>query len=147
MANEKQKLEYADAQFNTRTVLTGLWITLILLYIYCDFFTLIRTGEIEGVIAGNIGPFTITQLFLALASLTTVIPSLMIITCLFLKLPYLRLINIIGGIVFTIVNIGNLAGETWAYYWIYGSIELLITVVITVKSIKWPHVQHNGVNV
>jgi len=140
----RQHTEYADAPFNTRTVLTGLWITLILLYIYCDFFTLIRTGEIEGVIEGNMGPFTITQLFLALASLTTVIPSLIILACLLLKQPYIRWVNIIGGIVFTMVNIGNLVGETWVYYWIYGVIELLITIVIIIKSIKWPHAQYNG---
>ena len=146
MANEnKQKTEYADVRYSTRTVLTGLWIILILLYVYCDVFTLIRTGEIEGIITGNMGPFKITQMFLALASLSTVIPSLIILACLLLKLPYLRWVNIIGGIVFTMVNIGNLAGETWAYYWIYGVIELLITLIITVKSIKWPQVKHNGV--
>ena len=142
MANEnRQKTEYEDAPFNTRTMLTGLWIAMILFYIYCDHFSIFRPGEIERVMSGFIGPFKITQLSLVLASLTTILPSLIIVACLFLKPKYLKWINIVGGILFMLVNIGNLVGETWAYYWVYGVIEFLITVAIVIKSIKWPRVK------
>ena len=138
MANEnRQNTEYADARLSARAVLTVLWITLILLYIYCDHFSFFRPGEIERVISGFIGPFRITQVSLVLASLTTIIPSLIIIACLFLKAKYLRLINIIGGTLFALVSIGNLVGESWAYYWIYGVFELLVTVLIVIKAFKW----------
>ena len=134
---KKQETEYYDVKYNTRTILIGLWVVLILLYIYCDHFSFFRTGEIERIISGFIGPFKITQLSLVLFSLITIIPSLIIIACLFIDPKYLRLINIIGGILFTLVNIGNIVGETWAYYLMYGIIEIAITVLIIIISIKW----------
>jgi len=40
MANEKKpKLEYEDFKLNTRIKIIGLWISLMLLYIYCDIYT------------------------------------------------------------------------------------------------------------
>ena len=138
MANEnKQKAEYVDAKYNARTILIGLWVVLILLYIYCDHFSFFRTGEIERIISGFIGPFKITQISLILSSLITIIPSLTIVACLFVKPNILRCINIIVGILFTLVNIGNIVGETWAYYLMYGIIEIIITVMITIISIRW----------
>jgi hypothetical protein len=134
----KQKTEYMDITFSTRTIVMVLWIVLILLYVYCDHFSFFRTGELEKVIAGFMGPFKITQLSLILASLLTIIPSLAIIACLFLKSGILRWINIMSGIVFTLVNIANIVGETWAYYLAYGIIELCVTLLITIMSIKWP---------
>jgi len=38
---------------------------------------------------------------------------------------------------FALVSIGNLVGESWAYYWIYGVIEFLVTVLIVIKAFKW----------
>ena len=66
------------------------------------------------------------------------IPSLMIIANIFIKLIAIKWINIIAGILYTLVNIGNIIGEKWAYYIIYGVIEIIITVLIIIKSIKWP---------
>ena len=43
---KKQETEYYDVKYNTRTILIGLWVVLILLYIYCDHFSFFRTGEI-----------------------------------------------------------------------------------------------------
>ena len=138
MANEnKEKIEYVDAKYNTRTTLIGLWVVLILLYIYCDHFSFFRTGEIERIISGFIGPFKITQISLILSSLITIIPSLTIVACLFVNPNILRYINIIVGILFTLVNIGNIVGETWAYYLMYGIIEIVITVLIIIISIRW----------
>ena len=138
MAKEnKQRYEYVDVKYSTRTILMGLWVVLILLYIYCDHFSFFRTGEIERIISGFIGPFKITQISLVICSLITIIPSLIIAACLFVKAKIIRWINIIAGILFTLVNIVNIVGETWAYYLLYGIIETVITVLITIISIKW----------
>ena len=131
MANEnKQKTEYVDVKYNTRTILIGLWVVLIFLYTYCDKFLFFRL--IERIISRFIRPFTITQI----STLITIIPSLIIVACLFIKPKILRWINIIAGILFTIVNIGNIVGER-AYYFMFGIIEIAITVLIIVVSIKW----------
>jgi hypothetical protein len=139
MANkDKQKMEHEDVKLNTRMVLIGLWTALMLLYIYCDIFTFFRPNHINEIIAGFMGPFLVNQISLMVASLLMAMPALMIIANLFIKMVTIKWINIIGGILYTLVNIGNMVGEKWAYYIIYGVIELLITLMIIIKSIKWP---------
>jgi hypothetical protein len=139
MANEnKQKTEYVDIKFSTRTVLMGLWITLMLLYIYCDIYSFFRPNHINEINDGFMGPFQINQISLVIAAMMMAIPALMIVANLFIKLVIIKWINIIAGIVYTFVNIGNIIGEIWAYYLIYGVIEIIITVLIIIKSIKWP---------
>ena len=115
----------------------GLWITLILLYIYCDIFSFHRTGYIDEMIAGMIGPFEVSQESLAVFGLLMIIPVLMIPTCLFLKVKINKWFNIVIGALYTLVNIGNLVGETWIYYWIYGLIEIAITIIIIITAVKW----------
>jgi hypothetical protein len=137
MAN-KQKDEYEDIKLNTRTILIGLWTVLMLLYIYCDIFSFFRLNKLNEMIAGFMGPFQTNQISLITASVLMAIPALIIITNLFIKLVVIKWINIIGGIVYTLVNIGNIIGEEWAYYIIYAIIEIIITVLIIIKSIKWP---------
>jgi hypothetical protein len=139
MANEnKEKTEYADIKFSTRTILIGLWITLMLLYIYCDIFSFFRPNHINEILEGKLGPFQINQIFLIVSGILMAIPALMIIANLFIKLVAIKWINIIVGIVYTFVNIGNIIGETWGYYIMYGIIEIIITVLVIIKSIKWP---------
>jgi hypothetical protein len=141
MANEsKQKTEYADAKFNTRTVLTGLWITLVLLYLYCDIFTIFRPNHINEIIEGKMGPFQINQISLLVIGILMALPALMVAANLLIKPSVVKWINFIAGIIYTLVNIGNLIGEKWGYYIFYGLIELLITIVIIITSIKWPKI-------
>jgi len=38
----------------------------------------------------------------------------------------------------TRINTGNLVGEAWVYYWLYGVLELAITIFIITVAVKWP---------
>jgi hypothetical protein len=131
-------MKFEDATVSVKIKLFGLWVTFVLLYVYCDIFSLFRPGIINEMIAGFIGPFPVTQMSLVLTSMIPAIPALMIIVCLFLKSGIARWINIIVGIVYTFIGIGNLIGETWAYYWIYGVLEIVLSVSIVITAIKWP---------
>ncbi len=127
---------------NTRIILIGLWVTLMLLYIYCDIYSFHRTGYIDEMIAGRIGPFAASQGLLAAFGVLMIIPILMIPACLFLKAGTTKSINVVVGILYTLVNLGNLVGETWAYYWIFGILEIAVTIGIIAAAIKWPEEKH-----
>ena len=86
---------------------------------------------------GKIGLFDVTQTSLLMTSLIMMLPILMILVNLSLKFKITKLLNIIAGLLFTFVNIGNLVGEIWAYYWAYGIIELFITIYIVVTALNW----------
>ena len=126
-----------DVKYNTRTVLMGLWVVLVFMYLYCDIFSFFRTGTITDILEGKMGIIDVTQMSLVIASVMLMLPILMILVNLLLKSKMARMLNIIMGILFIFVNIGNLAQETWVYYWIYGIIELIITIFIVITAIKW----------
>ena len=58
--------------------LSALWASLMFLYIYADHISLLRTGQIEEMMAGRMGPFPVTQVSLLLAAILMLVPSVMI---------------------------------------------------------------------
>jgi len=66
------------------------------------------------------------------------IPSLMVFLSLILKAKANRWTNIIVGIFEIVFVLGNLIGESWAYY-IFGSIvEVVLLLLIVWYAWKWP---------
>ena len=133
-----------DFTVNLRVKLAGLWTALMLLYIYCDIYSTFRTGFLEEAMAGKMGPFDVSQITLAAFGALMLIPILMIPACLFIKANIIKWANIIVGIIYALVNIGNLIGETWVYYWLYGILELAVTVSIIIFALKWEKTE--GIN-
>ncbi len=121
-----------------RTKLSGLWITMMLLYVYCDIYTLFRPGHVMEMNEGIMGPFTASQGMLVGMGFLMIIPTLMIVANLFLKSRLVRWLNIIVGSVYVLVNIGNIVGETWAYYIVFGVIEIAVMVLTVVLAARWP---------
>ena len=128
-----------DGKINVKMKLSALWIALMLLYIYADIFSLFRPGQIEQMIGGRMGPFPVSQASLLTASILMIIPAVMVFLSLTLKPEVNRWANIILGVLYTMVNINNLIGETWIYYLSSGVIEILCTLVIIWYAWKWPN--------
>jgi hypothetical protein len=127
-----------DHKIDIKFKLTGLWITLMLLYIYCDIFGFYRPGHLNTIISGFMGPFPVTQFSLLTGSILMIIPSIMVLICLLVKAPVNRLVNIVVGILYVLVSIGNIIGESWVYYLTFGVLEILIAIAIVFLAIKWP---------
>jgi hypothetical protein len=133
--NKTTKME--DVKINIKMKLSALWIALMFVYIYCDIYSLFRTGQLEEMISGRMGPFPVTQGSLFSASILMIIPAVMVFLSLTLKHKVNRWANIILGVLYTLVNISNLIGETGAYYIFSGVVELVITFVIIGFAWKW----------
>jgi hypothetical protein len=132
-----QSAEKEALKINVKLKLSALWAALMLLYIYADHFSLFRTGQIEAMISGQIGPFPVTQGSLLAFSILMMIPAVMVFLSLALKAKVSRWANIILGVLYTCVNISNLIGETWAYYVVFGVVELVLTSLIVWYAWKW----------
>ena len=122
---------------HVRLKLSALWIALMLLYIYADIFSLFRPGTLEEMMAGRMGPFPVTQASLLTASILMIIPAVMVFLCLALTHRAARWASIILGVLYTLVNVSNLIGETWAYYILSGVVELAVTLLIVGYAWKW----------
>ena len=130
--------ELVNKQIDVKIKLSALWIVLMLLYIYCDIFSLFRPGHLNEIIAGFMGPFEISQVSLFASGAMMIIPALMVGVCLFFKAGIVKWLNIVTGALYTLIGIGNLIGEVWAYYIMYGVIELALTIGIIVVAFQWP---------
>jgi len=105
MNTNSKTTEKEDVKINVKMKLSALWVALMLVYIYCDIYSLFRTGQIEEMISGRMGPFPVTQGSLLLASILMIIPAVMVFLSLTLKPKVDRWANIILGILYTFVNI------------------------------------------
>ena len=87
--------------------------------------------------AGQMGPFPVTQASLLTASILMLIPAVMVFLSLALKPKVGRWTNIIVGLLYTAVNVGNLVGETWAFYLLFGIVEMALTLLIVGYAWTW----------
>ncbi len=126
-----------DMKINVKMKLAALWVAMMLLYIYADILSLFRPGQIEEMMKGLMGPFPVTQASLIVASILMIIPAVMVFLSLTLKPKVNRWANIIFGVLYTFVNISNLVGETWAYYIVFGIVEIMLTLLIVWHASKW----------
>jgi Family of unknown function (DUF6326) len=127
-----------DGKIDTRLKLAAAWIALIAFYIYADFLSLYRPGQIDEVRRGVMGPLDVSQATLVVASLIVIIPTGMIILSLHLSATVNRPLNLVMAILYTLVNVSNLVGEGWAYYFLFGIAEVAITVHIFFTAWRWP---------
>jgi hypothetical protein len=129
--------ESARARVDTKVKLAAAWTALIALYIYADFLSLYRPGQIDEVRRGVMGPWDVSQATLVVASLIVMIPAAMIILSLLLPTRVNRTVNLVLAVLYTLVNISNLVGEGWAYYYLFGIGEIAITGLIFFTAWKW----------
>ena len=118
--------------------LAGLWAAMMLLYVYADILSLFRPGQIAEIESGKMGPFDVSQSSLVIASLIVIVPALMIALSLTLRASLNRPANLALGSLFTLVNVGNLVGESWVYYFLFGLLEIAITLAIVATAWSWP---------
>jgi hypothetical protein len=129
--------EKEDVKINVKMKLSALWVALMLIYLYADILSLFKVGAIEKMVEGFMGPFPVTQGSLLSASILMMIPAGMVFFSLTLEPKVNRWVNIIIGILYTFVNIGNLMGETWAFYIFFGVVEIMLTILIVGFAWKW----------
>lgn len=120
-----------------RARLSALWAVLVLLYVYADVLSLYRPGQIEEIADGRMGPVEVSQATLVAAAVVVIVPSLMVFLTLVLTGSVSRWSNLVLGVLLTLVNVLNLVGETWAYYLLFGALEIAVTVLIVWYAWQW----------
>ena len=137
-SNRKTATILEDAKINVKIKLSALWVAVMFLFIYVDYFGLFKPGVIENVIAGEVAGLQITQVFLLAAMTLMTIPSLMIFLSLTLKAKANRWTNVIVGIFEVFILIVFVIGESWAFY-IFGTIvEVVLLSLIVWYAWQWP---------
>jgi hypothetical protein len=130
--------ELEDVKINVKIKISALWVTLMFIYIYVDYFGLYKPGFLEEIIAGKMGLYPTTQASLLAATTLMMIPSLMIFLSLALKAKWNRWTNVIVSALKMVVVLAFVIGESWAFY-IFGTIiEVVLHSLIIWYAWKWP---------
>ncbi len=125
-------------KIDVKLFLSILWVFVTINYIFCDVFTLMYHEELKQILAGNIGGIKITQSFLLAFAIIMEIPMVMIVLSRILKFRLNKLLNIITGILLTLIQAGSLFSDSNSYHYIFFSIvEITTTVIIIIIAFRW----------
>ncbi len=127
-----------DVKINVKMKISGLWVAVMLCYLYGDIVRLYEPGALEEMLAGRMGPLgPTTQGLLLGVAMFMAIPALMVFLSLVLNPKANRWANIILGLVFTVVMLITMPGAS-GYYIFLGIVEVALTALIVWHAWKWP---------
>ena len=128
-----------DYAVNIKIKLAALWTSVTFLYIYGDYFELYAPGKVDNLISGENNLSSPTLLLIA--SIILAIPSLMIFLSLSLKPNLNKWLNIVFGLMFTLMMllIAVTSITPWySFYVFYAILESILTATIVWYAFKWP---------
>lgn len=128
-----------DTPVPIRMKLSLLWVSVMLCYIYCDYFELYMPGKLQSMLEGRMGPLgVVTQSVLLGTSVLMAIPSLMVFLSIALSPKLSRLTNIVFGIMYSIIMLGVVLYPTWVFYRLFGVLEIALTLLVVWYAWTWP---------
>lgn len=133
-----------DTKVDIKIVLSGLWVTTLLVFAYVDIFGFYRADVINGVLAGKLSGtgVTIGQTFLVLTTLYIALAALMVVVSLLTPARVNRIANIVVSLVYLLTVAATLVGESWVYYIAGTLIEMALLLAITRIAWSWPRAEH-----
>jgi len=129
----------SEKQIHVRLKLSSLWVSVMLCYIYGDYFELYVPGKLREMLEGRIGPLgPATQGVLLGTAILMAIPSLMVFLCIVLRRTVNRLVNIAFGAIYSIIMVLVAIRSTWTFYRFLGIVEIALTLLIVWYAWTWP---------
>jgi cbb3-type cytochrome oxidase subunit 3 len=122
---------------SVRLKLAAVWTALMFLFVYADLLSFFRPGELAEISAGNMGPFEVSQGSLLIAAVVVTIPALMIVVSAAAPFPLVRWLSLGVGVLYILVSVSNLVGESWAYYLVIGILEIGLAGLVVAYSYRW----------
>lgn len=136
---QKQLQYYTDLRVNIKIQLMAMWTTVMFCYVYGDYFELYVPGKTQGLLDGQNLLDSPAKLFLAMLML--LIPALMIMLSVLVTAPVNRILNMVFAAMYTLLMILVGAGSVseWRSFYVFlAGVEVIITIMIFWKALKWP---------
>jgi len=132
--------QYLDTQVDVKLVLCALWIVMLFVFAYVDIFASLRADVLKAALDGKVATtgFTVNQVFLTMTLIYILPAALMVVLSLILKPRVNRIINIVVSAFYIITIIVAVIGETWVYYFLGSTIEVILLAAIARTAWKWP---------
>lgn len=137
-----------DLRIPVQAKLAAAWTSFMFLYIYVDYFALLKPGYIDDILVGVVYEFDISQTSLTLFLTLIAIPSLMVMLSTTLPARVNRAANLVVASLYIPVSVYNAMGESWTYF--YGlsiGLEVAILARILREAWTWPRTPFVAANV
>jgi hypothetical protein len=126
-----------DVKIHVKMKISALWVSVMLCYIYGDYFGLYKPGKLEEMLEGRLAVGPATQGVLLGTAILMAIPSVMVFLSLMLKPNTNRWVNIILGVIYTVIMLVTMPGA-WVFYVFLGIVEVALTALIVWYAWNWP---------
>ncbi|MGD1893177.1 MAG: DUF6326 family protein [Cyclobacteriaceae bacterium] len=132
----------ANYEVNVKIKLAALWTTLMILYIYADYFELKTPGTLEDMmnLKTPVGPAT--PGLLVIFSVLLIVPALMIFLSVFLKPQLNKWLNIVVAFFYAgisiLIIVSGIGNEWQTFFVLYNVVEVFIFVLIIWQAWHWP---------
>ena len=114
-----------------------IWTSVMFLYIYNDYFSLYLPGTVDGMIAGKMGPLgPASPTTLLAVALMLAVPALMIALSVLLPPKLSRTLNIVFGLLYTVIEALTFIG-TAPFYKVLVILEVVLTALVVWYSLRW----------
>ena len=128
-----------DPGIPVRAKLAAAWTSFMFLYIYVDYLHLYKPGAINGILAGRVFEFDISQTFVVIALMLVGIPSLMILLSMTLPARANRTLNLVVASLYIPVSAFEVLGESWILFYGLGVVlEVILLAFILRSAWTWP---------
>ena len=128
-----------NPKVNIKIKLAALWASATFCYLYGDYFELYTPDKVNSLITGD--NVMDTPATLLLASIVLAIPSVMVAASILLNSKINRILNIIFGTIFTIMQVlvGIYSTNEWYLFYVFlAFLESIITALVVWYAWKWP---------
>ena len=116
------------------------WTSFMFLYIYVDYLHLYKPGAINGILAGRVFEFDITQTFVVIALASVAIPIFMILLSMTLPALVNRAMNLVVATLYIPYSMFNVLGAgSWILFYGLGVVlEVILLAYILRSAWTWP---------
>lgn len=128
----------SDLRVPIRSTLSALWISVMFLYVYVDILAFYKPGTVDGILAGRVWTFDITQGWALGALALMAVPILMVVLSQTLPPAAARWTNVVVAALYALVSIGNAVGETWLFLWFGAAVEAGLLLLVVRYAWTWP---------
>jgi hypothetical protein len=128
-----------NIQIPVQIKLAAAWTSFVFLYLYVDHLVLYKPGVVDGILAGMIWEFEVSQTFMIAAFISVAIPAIMILLSMTLPVRVVRVTNLVVASLNIPYAIFNAVGESWTYFFgLSIGLEVLVLAFILRSAWTWP---------
>jgi len=136
-ANTSRPLE--NYQIPVQIKLAAAWTSFMFLYLYVDHLVLYKPGVVDGILAGMMWQFEVSQTLVTVAFASLAIPAFMILLSMTLPARVSRATNLVVASLNIPYAIFNAVGESWTYFFgLSIGLEGLVLAFILRSAWTWP---------